>query len=56
MDVDVVERSRMAGEESIPDWREMEVGVCEEKEGDFELRLWAPGGKMRGRSRGGAAE
>lgn len=56
MDVDVVERPRVAGEEAIPDWREVEVGVCEEKEGDFELRVWGSGGKMRGGSGGGAAE
>lgn len=56
VDVDVVERLRVVGEEVILDWCEVEVGVCEEKEGDFEFRVWGFGGKMWGGFGGGVVE
>lgn len=56
MDVDVEEGGRVGGEEAVPEWGEVEVGVGEEEEGDFELGVWGAGGEMGGRSGGGAAE
>lgn len=57
VDVDVVEGFGVGGEELVLDWGEVEVGVGEEEEGDFEFGVRVVGGEVgEGGGGGGGGE